>query len=746
MASKHLPFALLPVAVAALCLVPGHVLAGNALGSAWNCAKSSAGGVANIGVDLAKKADAVASMGGELGVCLAKSGGDQTGFAITMGAITAIKIASPSSLPNGQCQSAIHGLLARPFAEGISVVMPASGAKSQLLGLINSPATGDALWQQFASLPPPIMTYASHVDCSCMLIDKAVSLADLSAVGNAISDVSDKCGAFLDDAGLGFINDYGSAAIEWTGGAYSSASGWWDRSLLGQSQHADPETVYQMYWRPYVVEQANEWLGADDGRLPWHPQSNVMADQVAAAGFSGLGSMWSVQQASSGLDALIKADNACRNGGKCTTSVGAIFDQCVIYYDDHTASKAHAQEWCATMRDQRFLPDAKKLAGEFSADIQTRLLVQERLDAEHKKIMAWQWRLPRRPGYQPGDKFNGWSAQLADNIALANLGHAQAFGAASRGPWDYLLSGVFEAAREVLPNVGWSPQQAAELAFKGIRPTIDGNLRKAWQDWSHWDATSRLGEWLPVPAFGGKYGCPNEGAPLASACTGKVISTYQKVCAGPVEGAHINAVDLPDLYGAGRRLDTVKKNCLSWIVPQIEKANILSQPSADIGVYYQEFCAALPTRSTEQENCQRRLGDAWLNCASEAYAAGQGENSAKQCLTDFAQAYRLRDQHGRRIEAKPQPGNMTAPKAGQATLPVVVPPAQETQPGSRSAPARSAPVLTMPPAQTLQRQGLRVAPMQRAAPAPPACAEGEVLVTLEDGNKVCEPLRRQRGS
>ena len=63
--------------------------AGNPLESAWDCAKASAGGAANIGADLAKKAETIASMSGELGVCLGKSGADQTGFAITMGAITA---------------------------------------------------------------------------------------------------------------------------------------------------------------------------------------------------------------------------------------------------------------------------------------------------------------------------------------------------------------------------------------------------------------------------------------------------------------------------------------------------------------------------------------------------------------------------------------------------------------------------------------------------------------------------------
>lgn len=746
--------------------------AGNPLDSAWDCAKASAGGAANIGADLAKKAETIASMSGELGVCLGKSGADQTGFAITMGAITAIKLASPDTLPNGQCKPRIHGLLARPFAEGISAVMPASGAKDELIELIKSPETGEALWDQFSSLPPPVMTYASHVDCSCMLIDNAVSLADLSAVGNAIEDISENCSAFLDDAGLGFINDYGTAAIQWTGEAYSDASGWWDRSVLGQSKHADPDTVYQMYWGMYEVDQANQILTKGNGVLPWHRQSNVMAKEIADAGFASLGSGWSLQAENPG-EAISKAVEKCYSGNNCTTSLGSIYSQCVTYYDNHTASKEHAQEWCTAMRDQRFMPAAQKLAKEFDADIRTRLLVEERLDVYHKQLLRWQWRMPRRPGYQPGDTFNGWTAQQTDNIALANLGHAQAFGAFSRGPWDYQLSGVFQAAREVLPNVGWDPNKATELAFKGVEPTIANNILKAWAEWSYWDKTSRLGEWLPTPPFGGKYGCPANG-PLASACVGKVLNTYDKVCALPVRDAHLNAKDMLDLTGTGRRLDTVKKNCLSWIVPQTERAVLLSDPIAEVGGYTQEFCADLPSRSQEQQDCQRRVSDEWVECAVETYEAGKGADAARQCLADWARGYRARRMQGTRITPTPAPGSVQAPQAGEPIPGVTrLPPrpvsasAAPTPRDTPSASSATAPIRIGDPAS--QGGGNRPAPATPAAqPASPAtrtvapasagslrrlparvepqpCPEGEVQVTMRDGTKRCVAEARKPG-
>lgn len=127
---------------AGLALLPPLADASNPLASAWACTKSTVGGAAVIGQDLLNKAETIASLSKDVPQCLGQSGADQAGFAITMGAITAIKIASPSTIPNGQCQAALQNLVARPFAQGILVVMPPVPAKASLEALLKSDEAG----------------------------------------------------------------------------------------------------------------------------------------------------------------------------------------------------------------------------------------------------------------------------------------------------------------------------------------------------------------------------------------------------------------------------------------------------------------------------------------------------------------------------------------------------------------------------------------------------------------------------
>lgn len=411
--------------------------ASNPLASAWACTKSTVGGAAVIGQDLLNKAETIASLSKDVPQCLGQSGADQAGFAITMGAITAIKIASPSTIPNGQCQAALQNLVARPFAQGILVVMPPVPAKASLEALLKSDEAGAALWNQLKTLPPPVSTYASHVGCSCTLIDKSLSLADLSAFSNAVKSASKNCAQFLDDAGLGFINDYGSAAIEWAGGRYKDATGWWDQAILGQPDPAPDEVVYQMYWAPYEVEYANRILeGTGSQVLRWSPASNVSPDEVAVAMAGAVGSNWSLPNAMG--EAAAQALASCRSGKTCHTSLPAIYKQCVTYYDDRKASADTARQRCDAFRDQRFGPAASALAAQFKADIATRKGVDAQLAALHSNFAGqWLWRLPRRPGDVAGQGGNGWPVETARTRLFAEVGFAQPWGAVSRGPWDY---------------------------------------------------------------------------------------------------------------------------------------------------------------------------------------------------------------------------------------------------------------------------------------------------------------------
>lgn len=665
------------------------VAADNPIKSALTCAQKTAGATWDVSQDVAKKYATIAKVGGTIATCQAMGGNDQYTFPVTLGIIGGIKLASPSTLPNGQCKVRIHNLLAKPFAEGVSLVVPPSSAKTQLQKILASDETGEALWGVVSELPPPIMTYTAMVDCACTVIDDGVTLTDLSVYGAAINGVSKTCGAFLDDVGLGFINDYGNAAIEWTGQTYSDTTGWWDKNILGQAQHADPETVYKMYWAPYEIDQAAQILTKGNGAYRWHAQSNVMPDQVISAfpswseanndpdptkAVNALGcSLWGKCQntnnaspatnQTSFFDNVKKADATCKSSLSCTTNLKQIWSQCVTYYDTHTASLDHARQWCDTMRDQRFGPASKKLAQQFGADIQTRELVQKRLDALKAELGSnWTWRLPHHPSQVKTETFSTWSDQEAANIILGFVGDAKPWIDAKYYPWKYATTGVFAAAREALLVTNWNPSKAVDLAFVDITVKLQDNLRNAWNKWGYWDGGTRLNEWLPTDPFGGKYGCPSSGV-LSKACIADVEAIYKNSCAEPVRDVHLNAPHRFDLDNPGLMMKKVKESCLAKIQPRIQLSLALQDTAHDVPALSKNLCDSLPSRSDEQLDCLHQLDQIWEDCTTSTYQNNQSVGQAKACVTRLADSLRAKRGIGTRIDATPSTTIPDAPKA-----------------------------------------------------------------------------------
>jgi len=738
--------ALLPLACT-LALMPRIGEAGNPLASAWQCTKSAGGASLAVSQDALAKAETVASLGDQVPACLGNASADQIGFGITMGAITAIKIASPETLPDGQCQTSVQNLVARPFAQGIHAVMPPIGAKDKLGALLQSDAAGELLWQQFKVLPPPVMNYVGHVECACTLIDKSVTLTDLSTFSNAVRSTSQDCGRFLDDAGLGFINDFGNAGIAWTGQRYSDATGWWDRNLLGQANAAPDDTVYQMFWAPYLVEQANRILDGQGQGYRWNRTSAVIPDEVKNAG-----------------GGAFAANQACQSGAKpCHTSLPEVYAQCVTYYDEHTLSPENARERCDALRDQRFGPEAVQLATRFNADIATRKAVDAALSqARSAFVQNTLWRLPRRPGDSPGPGGNAWPAQEAQNRVLGGIGQALPAGASSRGPWDYVQTGVYAAARNALPGVGWQPEAAAKQALAGLSAHIDAELREAWGEWDHHDATSRLAEWLPTPAFGGTYGCPGDNsAGLASACRAAVLEAYGKVCETPVREAHLRQ---PNVLALGVKMGEVKANCLSWLAPIIARANALSQavdPALQVSA---RLCGGLQERSEDRQRCERRVQDEWAGCRLEALKAGKAVEDAQACLERYAIQTGVRAGQGLRVgpsvapaapvQAPSAPSAPATPSAPVRALRLVSPPPPAETPSAQAgeAPSRpsrptsaDAPAAAPTPAASgpvLAPNALRLVPRGGGRPA---CPEGEVLQRDGEGRERCVPEGRGDG-
>lgn len=373
--------------------------------------------------------------------------------------------------------------------------------------------------------------------------------------------------------------------------------------------------------------------------------------------------------------------------------------------------------------------------------------------------------MPYAQGYAPGEPDFGWSLQQAQNRLLAHIGNAQP-SSLPKAPWNYYLTGIYAAAQKTLPNVGWDPERAVELAFRGVEPRIDDNLRTLWDDNAHWDREYRLRAWLPTPGFGGKYGCPGSG-PLAASCVNQVQDTYKKVCAAPVREAYLTAPSAFDLNGPGRMLDQVKENCLSWIKPQIDRALALDATlGEDTAMLNQQLCGHLEPRSAQMQGCLQQVQDAWGQCVTQAFDAGHGPDAAHACLANFSRNQRILRAGSERIEETPRPVSapsantpirIGAPAAGQAQRTERV----EERPEPVSAPSANTPIRIGAPA-TGQPQRTRPAPVSAprrpptparvpAAPPParqpirlrgqatPACPDGQVQLRRRDGSRQCVP-------
>lgn len=729
----------------ALLALPGWAAAdvGDALKSGWKCAKASVAGAGVLAKDLYLKGERLAALSATAGKCLASSGADQQGFALVMGAMTTIKIVSPGSLPTGQCKPAVRGAVARPFGAGLAAVMPPGGARNKLESLLDSETAGSALWNQLAGLPPPVSTYASHVDCACEFIDGGLSLADMSAVTSAVSEVSQSCGAFLDSVGLGFINDYGGKAIASVGAIGAAAGNAWE-DFRNEPEPAPDAAVYFGYWGAMVPEMAEvlvRWPDTSLGTGKWH---------------DGTGSWLS-------LGANCYQSN-------CQVDLPLMFKQCADYYRSHRFSDEHALGKCGEYR-QRASEEAVALAKEWRAVLAVRGVVESKL----KSVVEarWVWRLPynAHDGVQASySKYdNRWTTPQALEQAFAAVAGKHGPANAYADEWNYEATGAYAAAREILPNVGFDIARAADLALAAAGAGFDAAARARWDADAVVARDYWLGRWFPTPFGTGKHGCPTDPF-LQKTCVARLSETFDKVCLPSVRAAHL---DTPNVLAAGVRLKQAEENCRSWVQPQIDKA---AQVGAfNTGPVVASLCGGYPARSPEADRCQRMVADAYLECGADAIKQGQGPAAVGACLDQARDGIRTRLASGRRVPVSPPPGEVEAPAPG--TLPASLPadppatgrgvapasPASRRPPGPVASPRPGrAAVAPVGPARTESSAPATPPSEQRAAPAPvpangaapspvlrlptravtrpetpPECPRGQVARQQRDGSVRC---------
>lgn len=733
----------LPALLAAGLMLPASASAsaGKVLGEAWACAKSHVNAAGTIALDLYKKGEQVAALSATAGTCLVGSGADQQGFAITMAALTAIKVASPGSLPTGQCKNAVRKAVARPFGEGIAAVLPSGGVKSKLRELLDSEQATSTLWSQLAGLPPPVSTYASHVDCGCEFIDGGLSLADVSAVTSAVGAVSDKCAGFLDAAGLGFINDYGGEVIRLGKGVYAAAGGAWE-DFKNDPKPAPDAAVYHGFWRAYVPNMA--------ALLVNKPGSNL-----------GTGK-WS-----NALGGWISLGSGCYQAS-CQIDLPMMFKDCADYYRAHRFSDSHALSKCNEYQ-KRAVDEATTMAKQYQALLDVRTQTENRLKAAIES--QWVWRLPYNASNVVAATYskldNRWTTPEAMKQVFAGTAGSYSAGGQYAAAWDYQASGVYASAREILPNVGYDPARAAELALGSATAGFQKELLQQWDKAGKDVRDYWLGRWFPTPPMGGTYGCPGDGL-LRPACVAQLAAAFDASCLPPVRALHVESANV---LAAGARIKTVEAQCRAAIEPQLARIGAIA--GHNYGPYQSQVCGGLEPRSPAAGTCERLVSDTYYECALQTIKNGQTAAAMTGCMEAARPGIAARLAQGQRISPTLPPAQQPAIGGAQPTPPVGLKPmggsrgtvvpadggistrqsapvpaeamrldrAPQAEPTDARAPAQDGePQETVERPSPELRRALRLPRAPVEASDTPTCARGETLQQQRDGSQRCVPV------
>ncbi len=610
-------------------LVPGIRAAhANPLSDGWQCAKKAGMTSAVIGKDLYKKGEALASDAGAIAACLARTGPEAQALMATSSALTALRLAKPSLLPKGQCESRIKGVATKPFANGLAALLPSGNAKDQLISAAASDTANGMVWDQIAQLPPPFSSVPSQIECGCLLSDNALSLTDVSEITNAVASTSESCAAMLDSLGLGFINDIGSYASKLATNLAYGLSDKWDEVIGGQSDPGPPGLVFESFYGRNLdsiainmAKYPTGWQGqAYDNKKGWNCNYNMNSGQ------------WE---------------------GQCSPSFGQIYDLCVDYYDSHKMSKGNAQKVCAGYRDtvvSAATVKSKQLAAIAQLPSLIELVIQPWLKSE------WLWRMPKTytPGtytYENGNN-SGWALSDPQAGSLRNEWSAivgSQFtnpGTASPGE-NYPATGILAIARGMVLELGNDPQKASALAFASVTEPLRDKVRKAWADNRAGVARYELRGWYPTPTFGYRYGCPTN---LHEACGDALEARFDKLCFTPISELYVTGRPGP---GFIPRYSQTASKCREQLAPILAAAQKLDTAEASAVA---SLCPATGTRD-EHAMCLENQSKAYRACAAKALK--DGNDDAGPCLAAKQLGKNILDQLKKGAQ---QPGTVPPPQ------------------------------------------------------------------------------------
>jgi hypothetical protein len=573
----------------------------NALSDSWKCAKNAGLSSASIGKDLYKKGEALAKDAGPLSVCLARTGPEGQALAVTSSAITALRLAKPSLLGD-KCESRIKSVATVPFGQGLSALMPASGAKTKLLSAINSENGQELFWAQLSQTPPPFSSVQGQIECGCLISDSALSLTDISEITNAVAKTSQTCAAMLDSLGLGFINDIGSYAGKLAKGLAYGASDKWDEWVSGQSNPAPPGAVFESFYGTHLDQLAIAMANSPNG---WQAQKYNNNNN------------WGCNYNM----------NSGRWEGQCSITLDQLTALCADYYDEHKMSASNGKKTCNAFKDT-LLAAATPKSKQYAAIAQLPMLYSMMIGKWLKD--EWLWRMPKT--YTPGiynydnGSVSGWvlsdpQAQSLRNEWSEIVGSPYKTASSAKPGEVYQTHGILAISRALVVEVGNDPALANALAFASVTSPLQDRVRKAWNDNRKGVALYTLREWLPAPTFGFRYGCAS--GDIMAACATAIEAKFDKMCFTPLAELYVTGTMG---FGFPARYASIKNKCMEQISPILAAAAKLE---SNVASATQGMCTERATRE-EQASCNATARKSYYECA--AVALKQGKNDASQCL------------------------------------------------------------------------------------------------------------------
>lgn len=486
----------------------------NSLGDAWKCVKGTAGSAITISAELAMKAEDVAAITGSAAYCTAAAG-NPTPYAVTTAALASLRAAKPSLFAGGKgsCLKGVQSIVARPFGEGVHMIIPSSPQvplgliKTELGKILASEGGQGYIWQAMSNGPAQLIT--SQVECACTSIDAAIDLADYREIASAIKAASKSCAAALDDINGALKDVLGIDIADDLQETWHEAKGLWLKikhtvapDMMG------PDAAYAQFFAPYVASRAERAV-TDPNWVAWKGEGGDAAD---------------------------------------------IWGRCADYYNNYSLTteaknllggKSVGQQICDPLRDARFYPTVTARAKHLKNLVDLRANVMKgmftRFDKDpwvNNKILV---RMPREPA---GVTLPGQMPK-PESFAYPNKAVARVYlldsyvGTAKDGdkPWNWTGTGAYKVAYDAV-KAGADPEKALDLAYAAIGVQFQERVRARWDEHKDWVSAYWLSVLIPpagksnpfgVDTTGGPYNCPNA-EPAKAACVKAVNAAFDKSC------------------------------------------------------------------------------------------------------------------------------------------------------------------------------------------------------------------------